>query len=441
MAPKHLGGASIKGKQAAVHEGQFLQFLRSVGYKDELPPSTVAWLESAPVFRFLAAKLSHDNFVSSEDQQEYNELMLARGPDVSLYDAVEGFSSDAEDDSCAASTIGPTEKDPFLADLTDEEVSRLLEVGAQTSCQAWCSADANAPMAAVPNASCFYADALPGQHSQNAADVEVTLQSAKLLEERLDCQQEPHGLGTVSSSAFTDLDHCCRKRKHMHSSWSSRFAACVQQPAHWRPGPASRQRHRDPSTLASKHKQVINGHISLVLLGRDTSTNALSAQRMAMSTQILPRKPSSYSLCCPAPLVLIAGRVHFGANQVRLLACWVVDIKHCMHDAYCVRKPSRKSFGLFTLCPWRPPVVLTVCPAANQLSSVKLDAQQLSDELDSILQELEAVCSELCSLAQQPQAWLLCAADQSGYRAMDDHINAQHARCVAAQQHAPFSAT
>jgi len=201
MAPKHLGGASIKGKQAAVHEGQFLQFLRSVGYKDELPPSTVAWLESAPVFRFLAAKLSHDNFVSSDDQQEYNERMLARGPDASLYDAVEGFSSDAEDDSCAASTMGPTEEDPFLADLTDEEVSRLLEVGAQISSQAWCSTCVTAPMVAMPSASCFHADALPGQHSLIAAVCELTLQRHVRQAERLQSKQQSCGVQAVHLQA------------------------------------------------------------------------------------------------------------------------------------------------------------------------------------------------------------------------------------------------
>lgn len=128
MPPKHGGGATVKGKQAAVHEGQFLHFLRSVGYKDELPPSTVAWLESAPVFRFVASKLSHDNFVTPEEQQEYDELMLARGPDASLYDAVDGFGSDVDSESLAASTRGQKETDPFLADLSDEEVARMLEV-------------------------------------------------------------------------------------------------------------------------------------------------------------------------------------------------------------------------------------------------------------------------------------------------------------------------
>lgn len=132
--------------------------------------------------------------------------------------------------------------------------------------------------------------------------------------------------------------------------------------------------------------------------------------------------------------------MHSGANQVRLLVWWVVDISTLhVHRLYvqgnltCLVVRSHSCLA--------PSCVLCLPSAADQLSSVKLDAQQLSDELDSTLQELEVVCSELCSLAQQPQAWLLCAADQSGYRAMDDHINAQHARCVAAQQHAPLSAT
>lgn len=139
MPPKHGGGggaggvgATIKGKQASVHEGHFLQFLRSVGYRGELPPSTVAWLESAPVFRFLASKLSHDNFVSPEEEQEYNELMLARGPDVSLYDAVDGLGSDVDSDSGVTATTSTRaaqrESDLFLADMPDEEVARMLEV-------------------------------------------------------------------------------------------------------------------------------------------------------------------------------------------------------------------------------------------------------------------------------------------------------------------------
>lgn len=135
MAPKHGGGATIRGKQASVQEGQFLQFLRSVGYKDELPPSTVAWLETAPVFRFLASKLSHDNFITPEEEQEYNELMLARGPDASLYDAVDRLGSDEEDgsSSCTGSKQGQKQGGTFLGDPSDEEVVRMLEVSGSSS--------------------------------------------------------------------------------------------------------------------------------------------------------------------------------------------------------------------------------------------------------------------------------------------------------------------
>lgn len=111
-----------------MQEGQLLQLLRSVGYKDSLPPSTVSWLESAPVFRFLASKLSHDNFVSPEEQQEYDELMLARGPDASLYDAVEGYNSDLDSDEPATSTRMHIECDQFLGGVSDDEVSRMLQV-------------------------------------------------------------------------------------------------------------------------------------------------------------------------------------------------------------------------------------------------------------------------------------------------------------------------
>jgi hypothetical protein len=136
MASRHGGGATIRGKQVSVQEGQFLQFLRSVGYKDELPPSTVAWLETAPVFRFLASKLSHDNFITQEEEQEYNELMLARGPDASLYDAVDGLGSDVDLDgssSCTGSKQGRKQSSTFLGEPSDEEVVRMLEVSGSGS--------------------------------------------------------------------------------------------------------------------------------------------------------------------------------------------------------------------------------------------------------------------------------------------------------------------
>lgn len=69
-----------------------------------------------------------------------------------------------------------------------------------------------------------------------------------------------------------------------------------------------------------------------------------------------------------------------------------------------------------------------MCPAANELSAAKVDAEQLSEAIDGTLGKLESVCCELCTLAGQPQLWLLCAADQTGYKQMDDHINAQHTR-------------
>lgn len=66
--------------------------------------------------------------------------------------------------------------------------------------------------------------------------------------------------------------------------------------------------------------------------------------------------------------------------------------------------------------------------AANELSAAKLDAAQFAESLNDTLADLEGVCRELCSLAGQPQLWLLCAADQAGYKHMDDRINAQHLR-------------
>jgi hypothetical protein len=135
------GGASIRGKQAAVHEGRLLRLLRSVGYRDELPPSTVAWLDTAPVFKFLASRLSGDNFVSPEEQAEFDEVMLARGADASLYDGLDAPSSDGGCDGAAdgATTSRPhaqpsnsaaQQQDPFLAGPTDAEVTAALQVRA-----------------------------------------------------------------------------------------------------------------------------------------------------------------------------------------------------------------------------------------------------------------------------------------------------------------------
>eukprot|EP00879_Flechtneria_rotunda_P029232 GHRR01031529.1.p1 GENE.GHRR01031529.1~~GHRR01031529.1.p1 ORF type:complete len:147 (+),score=57.70 GHRR01031529.1:225-665(+) len=124
MAPKGL-----KAKQPAVQEGSLLQLLRSVGYRDELPPSTVAWLETAPVFKFLATKLNSDNFVSPEDQQEYNELMLAKGPNAELYDALGGFSSDDSDAEAGAASPAATAVEQWLGGLTNSDVKQQIQVG------------------------------------------------------------------------------------------------------------------------------------------------------------------------------------------------------------------------------------------------------------------------------------------------------------------------
>lgn len=115
--------ASIRGKQPSVQEGSFLLFLRSVGYKEDLPPSTVAWLESAPVFKFLASRLSHDNFVAPEDQQEYNEIMLARGPTPELYEALGDSGSEADDEEGSQQQIDGHE---WLAGAAD--VQQQLQV-------------------------------------------------------------------------------------------------------------------------------------------------------------------------------------------------------------------------------------------------------------------------------------------------------------------------
>jgi hypothetical protein len=123
--------ATIRGKQKSVQEGSFLQFLRSIGYREDLPPSTVAWLDSAPVFKFLASKLTHDNFITLEEQQEYNEIMLARGPHAELYDALGDASSDAEIDSDVDNEASDSQlagKQDWMGMQTDSSVSQAVQV-------------------------------------------------------------------------------------------------------------------------------------------------------------------------------------------------------------------------------------------------------------------------------------------------------------------------
>lgn len=259
MAPKPGGapapatGATIRGKQAAVAEGQLLQFLRSVGYKDSLPPSTVAWLESAPVFRFLASKLSHDNFVTPEEEQEYSELMLARGPDSSLYDAVDGLSccnsdrlsetmSDHTTTTVGATGAGSTHHhttattagrggvgssnsskeaaDDFLTDLPDAEVSRLLEVGRSSRGEK--------------------------DHTTAASHTCVLTPSS-------------HTPVCVVTHPFHKhpLTHHNRQRRLVQRSLKRRCQPCAPPHAPWRPAHASRQTRRAACSLDSRHKQVL----------------------------------------------------------------------------------------------------------------------------------------------------------------------------------------
>jgi hypothetical protein len=71
--------ASTKQRPRAAggpNQSRLLQLLRRHGYAEELPPSTVSWLETRPVFRWLADNLGDDNFVSAEAQQLYEAIQL-----------------------------------------------------------------------------------------------------------------------------------------------------------------------------------------------------------------------------------------------------------------------------------------------------------------------------------------------------------------------------
>ncbi|KAI8469680.1 MAG: hypothetical protein J3K34DRAFT_512435 [Monoraphidium minutum] len=73
MASKHRGSSK---PGAGAGQSRLLQLMRRHGYAEELPPSTVSWLDSRPVFRWLAEHLSDDNFVSPEAQRLYDSIQL-----------------------------------------------------------------------------------------------------------------------------------------------------------------------------------------------------------------------------------------------------------------------------------------------------------------------------------------------------------------------------
>jgi hypothetical protein len=114
-----------RGKQLGVQEGSLLQLLRSAGFQAELPPSTVAWLENAPVFKFLSNNISSENFVAPEDQQEYTEIMMAKGPNTDLYDALGSGSDDEVDDEQQQDQQGD---DDWMGANSDADVQRQVQV-------------------------------------------------------------------------------------------------------------------------------------------------------------------------------------------------------------------------------------------------------------------------------------------------------------------------
>jgi hypothetical protein len=127
-----------RGKQLGVQEGSLLQLLRSAGFQAELPPSTVAWLENAPVFKFLSSKIGSENFVAPGDQQEYTEIMMAKGPNADLYDALGSGSDDEMDDEQQQDQLGD---DGWMGAASDADVEHQVQVcstGLQQGCFATC---------------------------------------------------------------------------------------------------------------------------------------------------------------------------------------------------------------------------------------------------------------------------------------------------------------
>lgn len=77
MASKHRGSSRAGGTAG---QSKLLHLLRRHGFAEELPPSTVSWLDTRPVFRWLAEHLSDDNFVDQDTQRLYDSIQLQAGP-------------------------------------------------------------------------------------------------------------------------------------------------------------------------------------------------------------------------------------------------------------------------------------------------------------------------------------------------------------------------
>jgi hypothetical protein len=100
--PDRKGGgapASITAANAPPPPGALLRLLRRHGFADALPPSSEAWLDSHPVFRWLAANLNDANFVSPSDAALCEALLLdsAGGGDAALRRALEDQEEDEGD--------------------------------------------------------------------------------------------------------------------------------------------------------------------------------------------------------------------------------------------------------------------------------------------------------------------------------------------------------
>lgn len=81
-------------------DNKLLTLLRQAGFKDELPPSTISWLNTHPIFMWLGDNLSKENFISPADRALYEEIELMGKEPVdarSLMEAMDLSESGSED--------------------------------------------------------------------------------------------------------------------------------------------------------------------------------------------------------------------------------------------------------------------------------------------------------------------------------------------------------
>ncbi len=122
MAAQPSYGRAGRGGVSGRTESRLLQLMRDAGFREELPPSTVSWFNTHPVFQWLSSNLSTDNFNSAATQQLYEEHVVNASGAASLISAM-GLSSSSD------SSDGAEEHARWVDAAGVEELQAAVRVG------------------------------------------------------------------------------------------------------------------------------------------------------------------------------------------------------------------------------------------------------------------------------------------------------------------------